>query len=141
MNATKKLTKPMLAALSELAAIRGPIHQYDDAAERRKLAMHKQGLVLARAIAKLYPGTKVRSNMGGIAVSGEVYMHGDNVWFQISQSLGGVALMWRRPKNARDSVRWDADGQNRYIDLSDNAAQVQSQIEEMLSYFDKWSAA
>lgn len=91
---SKKLTKLLNSDLS---------YKYEE-----KEAFHREGKRVLRALAKalgLAPGTfNVRSNKGGIAVSGEVTLHADNFYLQISQScLGpGGEILLRTCKNQKD---------------------------------------
>lgn len=72
-----------------------------------KAAFHSEGKAVLRKLAKalgLTPGTyDIRSNMGGIAVSGEVTLHGENLYVQFAQSFGGNnGFMWRTCKGRKD---------------------------------------
>lgn len=75
-----------------------------------KANFHRLGKAALRAIAKdlgLQKGTySIRSNMGGIAVSGEVTLHSDNLYIQFSQSTVMVysrpAFMFRSVKSQKD---------------------------------------
>ena len=129
------------AGLPTLAALRGPINDYtrDGGAAKKKL--HRNGTQFLRALqATIRCRGRVYSNIGGNAVSGEATLHADEVFIQISEFNGtrGVSLMWRRPLNAQNSVRWDSDGANRYIRLAGDPDQVDQQIAAMLSQFQTW---
>jgi len=46
---------------------------------------------------------EIRSNMGGIAVSGEVTLHAENFYVQISQyNFGGNNILFRKCKGMKD---------------------------------------
>lgn len=57
-----------------------------------KLNFHRLGKQVLRAVAKemgLQSGTyEIRSNLGGWAVSGEVTLHGEHIYIQLSQTVG-----------------------------------------------------
>ena len=57
----------------------------------------------------------VRSNMGGIAVSGEVTLHTDKVYIQISQSSLGHTIMWRTCTGRKDYT----GGHNRWGNVTE----------------------
>lgn len=89
--------------------VTGSIDAYSDAGEARKLAFHKEGKAFLKKLdAELNPnkedGVSIRSNMGGIAVSGEVTMHSDHLYVQLSQScMGpGVQMMFRSCDSQKD---------------------------------------
>lgn len=44
----------------------------------------------------------LRSNMGGIAVSGEITLHSDELYVQLSQSMTGMGFMWRTCRHRKD---------------------------------------
>lgn len=45
----------------------------------------------------------LRHNMGGIAVSGEITLHTDKLYIQLSQSAAGIdGFMWRSCKGRKD---------------------------------------
>jgi hypothetical protein len=72
-----------------------------------KQKFHLIGQKVCRKIAKalgLAPGTfDVRSNMGGIAVSGEVTLHGENIYIQFSQTgYHNGDIMYRKCEGRKD---------------------------------------
>jgi hypothetical protein len=73
-----------------------------------KARFHRKGRALLREIARLMKipeGTyEIRSNMGGIAVSGEVILHSENIYVQLSQSFIGpdAGVMYRRCNGRKD---------------------------------------
>lgn len=95
------------------------INGYSDAAQARKDAMHKDGAKFLKALAKelgLQPGQySVRSNVAGIAVSGEVTLHADHLYVQLQESLSGpgLHLLYRSCRNQKDYT----GGQNHFIGL------------------------
>ena len=58
----------------------------------------------------------IRSNAGGIAVSGEVTLHAENIYVQISQSClgGGMGVLIRTCAGRRDYT----GGRNHWLPLS-----------------------
>jgi hypothetical protein len=57
----------------------------------------------------------LRSNLGGIAVSGEITLHSNELYVQLSQSMTGMGFMWRTCKHRKDYqgganqwAAWDA---------------------------------
>ena len=56
----------------------------------------------------------LRSNKGGIAVSGEVTLHSDNAYIQVSQSMGRANVLYRSCNGRKDY----SGGQNQYVDVS-----------------------
>jgi hypothetical protein len=80
---------------------------YDDARKREfhRLARHQLGL-LAKAL-DLPPGSfDLRSNMAGIAVSGEITLHGEHIYVQASQPFCGfdTGILIRTCKGRKDYV-------------------------------------
>lgn len=127
------------AGLSTLAALRSPINDYDGGAAKKKL--HRNGTQFLRALQDaIRCSGRITSNVGGNAVSGEVTLHAADVYVQVSEVTGtkGVTLMWRRPLNAHNSVRWDSDGTNRFIRLGGEPDQVDRQIANMIRQFQAW---
>ena len=66
------------------------IHAYNDDAAANKELFHRYGKSLLRRIARDLGYTPdsydVRSNMAGIAVSGEITLHADDLYVQFSSS-------------------------------------------------------
>jgi hypothetical protein len=77
-------------------------------AHATKLRWHAQARAKLRALAgalELPQGAfEMRSNHGGIAVSGEATLHGEHVYIQVSQPFGGAdtGLLYRRCRGRRD---------------------------------------
>jgi len=90
---------------------------YDGAQKR---SFHKIGLKRLRLLAKAIgfaPGSfDVRSNHGGMAVSGEVTLHHENLYVQISQpaTRADTGILIRTCKGRKDCV----GGHNNFASLS-----------------------
>jgi len=84
------------------------IHSYSDEAHARKCAFHRDGRRFLKGLAAelgLARGSfEVRSNLGGIAVSGEVTLHSDTLYVQLSESClrPHVSILYRRCNGRRD---------------------------------------
>jgi len=84
------------------------INSYTTLGDARKKAFHREGAKFLRAIAQALnlPDDRfdVRSNKGGPAVSGEVTLHGESLYVQLSDSLGGpgVSVLFRSCKGRKD---------------------------------------
>ncbi len=91
---------------------------YDDAAKR---AFHSEGRTamrrLAEALQLAKAGFEVRSQRAGPACSGEITLHGEEVWVQLS--LGALGpdreLMYRRVRGRDDHI----GGRNRFASIRD----------------------
>jgi hypothetical protein len=85
-----------------------------------KVAFHKAGRAKLRALAQALFLPKecydLRSNQGGIAVSGEITLHTDSIYVQISQSAlgGGMGILIRTCKGRKDYT----GGRNHWLSLS-----------------------
>ena len=90
---------------------------YNDAQKR---SFHITGRKRLKALAAqlgLAPGSfEVRSNAGGIAVSGEVTLHGENLYVQISQPATGAdsGILIRTCQDRKDYT----GGRNNFLPLS-----------------------
>lgn len=89
--------------------LRSDINGYSDAGEAAKTAFHKEGKAfLKKLAAELDPqgadGGSIRNNQGGIAGSGEVTLHSDHFYAQLSESCmsPGVQLLFRSCKSNKD---------------------------------------
>ena len=138
-----KYTLPTLAkpdrvlGLATLARLRGECHGYDDASAERKATFHRAGMRLVLWIVQhIDRGARVNSNKAGIAVSGEVVLHGKACYAQVLYDGRGARILWRRPLDERNSVRWDNDGANKYIDLRSPSAE--QQLRHMVEQFRRW---
>jgi hypothetical protein len=100
-----------------------PIDGYSDEAQARKDAMHLEGAKFLKSLAKtlgLSSGQyTVRSNKAGIAVSGEVTLHADHLYVQLSSSFSkpGLQLLYRSCLSQKDY----SGGQNHFVQVSDLA--------------------
>lgn len=115
---------------------------YSDEGDARKKSMHRDGKKLLQKIASAIGLAKgeydIRSNMGSIAVSGEVTMHGEKVYVQMYESCvgnGGLDLLYRACNGRKDysggrnntiSLRTltDPDRMERFIAALKNMAQA-----------------
>lgn len=92
-----------------------------DLAYEGKEKFHRLGKRVCRQIADaigLQEGSfDIRSNKGGIAVSGEVTLHGEHIYIQLSQSCFGNRdrFMYRSCRDRRDYT----GGPNRWMDWND----------------------
>jgi len=84
----------------------------------RKASFHATARARLRALAValgLPSGSyDIRSNQGGIAVSGEVTLHGESLYVQAGQGCGSPCLLIRSCKGRRDYV----GGPNGFLPLS-----------------------
>lgn len=105
--------------------------------ETNKTAFHRESKKVLKALAGALGLQKeqfdLRSNMGGIAVSGEITLHSDSLYVQFSQSvMGNDRFMWRTCKGRKDytggSNQW-----MRWEDLQD--------IQKVADYMNKVAAA
>ena len=84
------------------------IKAYTDVGFSKKAAFHSKGKAFMRKLAAelgLVKGSfDVRSNMGGIAVSGEITLHSDSLYVQLSESCmhRGGSLLYRSCKGRKD---------------------------------------
>lgn len=122
-------------ALSKLQGV----DAYSDAGAARKDTLHKAGRSWLRYVAAslgLEPGTyDIRSNMGGIAVSGEVTLHGEGIYVQLSESClhPGISVMYRTC-NGRKDYTGGSNNFQRFRDLvtSENMERFLSQCRRMV---------
>jgi hypothetical protein len=91
--------KPQFAGLQSIDGYSG----------NSKEIFHKEGKAFLRDVAKelgLEKGTyEIRSNMGGPAVSGEVTLHSDTLYVQLSESCvggPGVGILFRACRGRAD---------------------------------------
>ncbi len=82
-----------------------------------KKAFHQAGKRVLRRLAQalgLEAGTyDLRSEQGGMAVFGEVTLHGEGVYVQVSQIFGEPRVLARSCKGRQDYT----GGPNKYLDL------------------------
>lgn len=85
--------------------------------ESGKLLFHKEAKSALRKVAKTLQLNSnefdLRSNKGGIAVSGEVTLHTESLYIQISQSMGQANVLFRSCNGIKDY----SGGQNRYVKI------------------------
>ena len=89
---------------------------YDPEAKRLfHMHAHRQLLALAAALGFPPCGFDLRSNPAGIAVSGEVTLHADRLYVQVSQSALGTdtGILFRSCEGRRDYV----GGRNNFASL------------------------
>jgi hypothetical protein len=95
-------------------ALKGKL-EYSDNGDKEEF--HSKGMAVARLIAQALglesSQRQIRSNMGGIAVSGEVTLHADNVYVQFSRSAiaNSHGFMYRNCKGQKDY----SGGRNRWM--------------------------
>ena len=80
---------------------------YDDAAKRRFHGRARSQLRQLAAALRLAVGSyDLRSNWGGIAVSGEITLHSDRLYVQVSQSVMGhdTGILYRTCNGRKDYV-------------------------------------
>ena len=100
---------PHPTALKKLAALTKAINEYSDAGAKDKATLHNSGRSFLKALADDLGLTKdqytVRSNKAGIAVSGEVTLHADSLYVQLSESVmrpGQVGILYRSCQGQKD---------------------------------------
>lgn len=84
---------------------------YADAAKANFHKSAKQFLTRVRK--DLNIDADIRSNKGGIAVSGEVTLHSDTLYLQFAQYFGGDICLYRSCKSRKDFT----GGQNHFFEL------------------------
>ncbi len=112
-------------SIDSLAALSSPISAYTDTGRASKAKMHSAGRAFLRRLAAdlgLAKGSfDIRSNQGGIAVSGEVTLHGERIYVQLSESYFapyGVSILYRGCCGRKDY----SGGRNNNIRMKDAAA-------------------
>jgi hypothetical protein len=108
---TLNITKALLAS---------DINGYSDEAQSRKDAFHREGERFLRAFASALGLSRadydIRSNKGGMAVSGEVTLHADALYVQLFESAGqGVQAMYRQCQGRKDY----SGGSNNFVEMSE----------------------
>jgi hypothetical protein len=92
-----------MARTSKPFNFRAPV-AYDDAAKRRFHFSARSRLRRLATVLGLEPGSyDLRSNLAGIAVSGETTLHSDRLYVQVSQSAMGhdSSILFRTCKDGR----------------------------------------
>jgi hypothetical protein len=90
---------------------------YNENAKRKFHSMARARLRKLAAVLNLPAGSfDIRSNQGGIAVSGEITLHGESIYVQVSQSCIGVGygIIIRTCKGRKDYT----GGTNNWLPLS-----------------------
>jgi hypothetical protein len=114
----------------KLAEILSHNLSYNDTAKK---VFHRRARAVCRDIAEALKLTKdnyeIRSNLGGIAVSGEVTLHGDAIYIQFSQ--GAISrefgdIMYRRVANRKDYT----GGKNHWMRVERLVEDFDSAIED-----------
>lgn len=110
----------MLRVPAQLAEMQGIDGYHDD---NRKLTFLREGAAFMRSLAKeigMATGTyAVRTNKGGPAVSGEVYLHGETLYAWLEESCvgaRGIGLTYRTCRGVNDH---SGHGQNHRVMLAD----------------------
>lgn len=111
----------MLKVPARLATLQG-INSYSDDAHAGKLAFHRDGPAFLRALATaigMPTGSyTVRTNKGGIAVSGEVTLHGETLYVWMEESCvgrRGITITYRTCRGLTDY----SGGRNNSVMLAD----------------------
>ena len=97
------------------------LNAYSDAGHKRKLAFHNEGKkFLAKIAAELGLSSAaydLRNNEAGAAVSGEVTLHTDTFYMQLSEgsTRRGVSMLYRSCKGRKDYC----GGQNNTVAVKD----------------------
>ena len=114
----------MSNSMKVLAGMASPISAYTAEGYAKKKSMHSMGRAFLQRLAAdlgLAKGTyDIRSNKAGIAVSGEVTLHGEQVYVQLSESYfsrGGVSVLYRSCNGRKDY----SGGRNNNIRMQDVA--------------------
>lgn len=96
------------------------LNGYSAAARKAKDEFHTHGKTFLKDLAEaigLTPGTyDIRSNKAGIAVSGEVTLHGEKVYASLHEKLslsGGVEMLYRECNGRKDCK----GGRNNFVDM------------------------
>jgi hypothetical protein len=134
------MTQPTYVSVPVVLQRGRNINAYTEDGYLQKEAFHKQGVAFLRKLAKslgLPPGTfDVRSNKGGMAVSGEITLHSDDLYLQLSEScIGpGVQALYRTCDGRKDYC----GHQNRFAKMaefsgSENQARMVAQLRALIS--------
>lgn len=98
-----------IPSLKKLQSLPMGINEYTEKAAAAKATLHSSGRAFLKHVANelgLAAGDyDIRSNKGGIAVSGEVTLHAEHLYVQLSESFVGndkVTVMYRTCKDRKD---------------------------------------
>jgi len=128
---SEKLVKDVIR-LAEKA----PINAYTVEGAHNKERFLKGCREIAKELARLMGLAKgsydIRTNPGGMAVSGDVHLHGERIYVALEQScIRGLGFYYRRCEGRKDYcgkvnrwVRWE-----RLLDLPKLAAEMKKEIE------------
>jgi hypothetical protein len=105
---------------------------YDEARKERFHRLARQQLRLVAKALRLASSTfGLRSSRGGIAVSGEITLHSDHIYVQVSQPFGGFdsGILIRTCEGRKDYV----GGRNHFasLDLLHRPQQLAQRIEQV----------
>lgn len=99
--------------------VAGNFHEYDEASAKNKAALHSKGKTFLKKLAGELGLTAydLHSNKAGIAVSGEVTLHSDNLYVQMAESFGrpGLVILYRSCTSRKDY----RGGTNNYATVAD----------------------
>jgi hypothetical protein len=109
-------------ALLSLARLPAGINSYTDRGHRAKLVLHSAGRAfLQRLAADLDLRADVRSNVGGMGVSGEVILDADGLYAWLQEPAcglrGSVVLTYRYQPERGSRAAWH--GRNRTRDVGE----------------------
>ena len=115
------------------------VNGYSDAGATLKNAFHSHGRKLLSALAAALGDTlgefTIRSNRAGIAVSGEVTLHSDHLYVQMSESCmqRGLSLLYRSCSSQKDCC----GNQNHFVSLAafgddDRQQQILNDMAELI---------
>ena len=124
------------------------VNAYSDSGAALKDAFHKQGKVfltrLAKTLGLLDVSYEVRSNLGGVAVSGEVTLHSDDIYIQLSErcTSRGIYMLYRTCDGRKDYC----GHQNRFAQMTafsgvDNQLKMLKQLGALVAQEQKRKAS
>lgn len=96
------------------------INDYTDEGSLRKKKFHADGKKFMRELAQelgISSACEIRSNQGGMAVSGEITLHGDSIYIQLCESMvscNGPELLFRACKGRKDYT----GGRNNFMPMA-----------------------
>jgi hypothetical protein len=110
--------------------------------EDRKMRFHNVARTklrfLAEALALPKGSYDIRSNKGGIAVSGEITLHAESIYVQISQSClgGGMGILIRTCEGRKDYM----GGRNHWLPLSalDNIQVLAKYVQRVMIGYERF---
>jgi HD superfamily phosphohydrolase YqeK len=103
------------------------MNAYSDQGALRKQKFHTDGKKFLKELAALLGVSDkcdIRSNVAGIAVSGEVTLHADHLYVQLSESSKpGISILYRSCEHRKDYC----GGQNNFTTMQDLAGDEDAQ--------------